>query len=185
MAKKLKGKEWFEIISPEVFQNKPLGETLAGDPKTLIGRNVESPLINLVDDMSKYYIKVDFKINEIEENKVKTNFQSWSCLRDYIMRIVRQRTERVDLVQDLTTKDGIKLRVKTITVVNRRVSQLIEKNISEFVREKIEKEVTSKTLDEIIKDAIEDKTKKKILKEGKKIYPLREFEFRKIVRLNK
>ncbi len=185
MAKRLKGKEWYEIVSPKLFDNKVIGETLAGDPKTLIGRKIESPLINLIDDLSKYYYKVFFKIKEVKENKVYTEFDSLECLRDYIMRIVRQRIERVDIIQDLETKDKIKVRVKTITIVNRRVSKNLEKSISEFIKKEIEKEVSSNNLDDFVKQIIEDKIKNNILKKGSKIYPLREFEVRKLVRLNK
>ncbi len=185
MAKKLKGKEWYEIVSPKLFNNKIIGETLAGDPKTLIDRRIETSLINLIDDLSKYYYKIFFRIKEIKENKLYTEFDSLECLRDYIMRMIRHRIERIDIVQELETKDKIKIRIKTITITNRRVSKSIEKSISEFVKKQIEKEVTSTNLDDIIKKIIEDKIKNNILKNGSKIYPLRTFEIRKIVRLNK
>ena len=68
MAKKLKGKQWYEIIAPEFFNRKVIGETLAGDPKTLNERKIGIPLtavltkpsltelgINIGDEVHAYF----------------------------------------------------------------------------------------------------------------------------------
>ena len=68
MAKKLKGKEWYVLIAPKLFKEKQIGETPVGDPKTLMGRKIDVHIINLIDDLSKYYIKFYFKVKEIKED---------------------------------------------------------------------------------------------------------------------
>ena len=55
MAKKIKGKDWYTIIAPKIFQEKVLGETPGDDVKKVINRSVEVPLVLLTNDMSKYY----------------------------------------------------------------------------------------------------------------------------------
>ena len=94
--------------------------------------------------------------------------------------MVKHRTERLDTIQDLETKDKIKIRIKCIIIVNRRVSQKIRKSISKFVRTEIEKEISSTELDRLLKKIINDDIKNKMIKKASKIYPIRYFEIRKI-----
>lgn len=180
MAKKLRGKEWYTLVAPKMFDEKPLGETVAGDPKILKDRVVEASLANLVNDLNKYYFKFYFRINEIKEKKAHTEFAGLECMRDYISRMIRHGINRIDTIQDLTTKDKKKIRFKTITVTNRRIRRGIEKDLRKFIEDKMRKEVESATLNELLEKIIDDSLKNDVLKEGTKIYPLRMFEVRKI-----
>ena len=184
MAKKLRGKEWYVLVAPKLFKEKEIGETPVGDAKTLIGRRIETYLINLIDDLSKYYIKFHFKVKEIEDNKAKTEFAGLECLRDYISRMIRYGIVRIDTIQDLTTSDKIKLRVKTITITSKKIKKNVEINLKRFVEEKVKKTVESNKLDDLIKKIINDDIKRSIFDEGSKIYPVRTFEVRKIERLS-
>ena len=58
----VKGKDWYQIFAPKFFGDKVIGETLALDPNSLTGRVVESSMIDLSDDPTRYYIKLFFKI---------------------------------------------------------------------------------------------------------------------------
>ena len=51
MSKKIKGKEWYSIVAPELFSNKVLGQTPVDDQKKLIWRKVETPLINFTNEV--------------------------------------------------------------------------------------------------------------------------------------
>jgi len=110
MPKKLRGKGWYTILAPKMFKERIIGETPVGDPKTLMNRRLDVHLINLIDDLSKYYIKIFFKIKEIKEDKAYTEFDGLECLRDYISRLIRYGITRIDTIQNLTTKDGKKLK---------------------------------------------------------------------------
>lgn len=180
MAKRLKGKEWFTLVAPKLFDEKVIGETLSGDPDMLLGRRVEVSSMNLINDMSKYYIKIYFKIHKIKEDRAYVQFDSFECLRDYISRFIRHRIDRIDTIQDLKTKDNKKIRVKAISIANRRVKRSIEKEIRTFVRDAIKKEVEKNDLDGFLEIILNDSLKNYVLNEGSKIYPLRAFEIRKM-----
>ena len=184
MAKKLRGKEWYVLVAPKLFKEKEIGETPVGDAKTLIGRKIETYLINLIDDLSKYYLKFHFKVKEIEDNKAKTEFAGLECLRDYISRMIRYGIVRIDTIQDLTTSDKVKLRVKTITITSKKIRKNVEISLKRFVEEKIKKNVESTKLNDLIRKIITDDLKRNILNEGSKIYPVRTFEVRKVERLS-
>lgn len=180
MPKKLKGKEWFTLVAPKLFKEKIIGETPTSDPKSLIGRKTEVNLINLVEDLSKYYIKFYFKVNEIKDDKAYTEFSGLECMRDYISRLIRYGIARIDTVQDLTTKDNKKIRMKSIIVTSKKIKKNVEITLKKFVEDKIKKEVESSSIDELIEKTINDHIKNSVFKEGKKIYPIRAFEIRKI-----
>ncbi len=184
MAKKLRGKEWYEIIAPKIFDEKVIGQTPVGDPQTLKNRVTSVSVINLLNDTSKYYLKFSFKIKEIKEKKAFTEFHGFECLRDYISRMVRHGVIRMDDVFDISTKDTTKIRVKTITLISKKASRKIEVNLRKFIKEKLEKEISSINLDEFIKRVLDDSLKRDLVDEGSKIYPIYNFEMRKVERLS-
>jgi small subunit ribosomal protein S3Ae len=185
MAKKLKGKEWYNLIAPKLFKEKVIGGTPAGEIKTLIGRVIEVHLINLIDDMSKYYIKLYFKVIDVKDTNAYTEFDGLECLRDYISRMIRYGIKRVDTVQDLTTEDKKKIRLKTIIITSKKIKKNVVTTLKKFTEDKLKKEVESSKLDELIEKIINDEIKGSIFDEGSKIYPIRSFEIRKIEMLNK
>ena len=180
MPKKLKGKEWYTLVAPKIFKEKVIGETPVGDPKTLIGRKLDVHLINLIDDLSKYYLKFYFKVIEIKGDKAYTEFAGFECMKDFISRLIRYGIARIDTVQDLTTKDKKKIRVKTIIITSKKIKKNVEITLKKFIEEKIKKEVESNTLDDFLEKVINDKVKNSIQKEAGKIYPIRAFEIRKM-----
>lgn len=180
MAKKIKGKDWFTIVAPKLFDEKVLGKTPTDEPKKLMLRIVEIPLINLINDASKFYIKMKFRIIKTSENKAYTEFAGLEVLRDYISRMIRHGIDRIDTVQTLTTEDNRRIIVKTIAITNRRVTKGIERNIRNFVEKRIEEGVKKSKLDEFLEKIIDNSLKNKILNDGSKIYPLRNFDVRKI-----
>ena len=183
MAKKLKGKEWYTLVSPKVFGEKVIGETPVGDPKTIKDRVISLSLINLTNNPSKYYFKFSFKIKDVKDKKCSTEFHGFQCLRDYISRMVRHGVLRIDNNHVITTKDGVKLRVKTIALTSSKGKKEIEIALRKFIKEKLEKDISNSTLDDFIRKVLDDSIKRPIITEGSKIYPIYKFEFRKVERL--
>lgn len=178
--KKIKGKEWFTIIAPKIFDEKEIGTTLASEPKNLVGKRIIIGLIELTNDLSKYYMKIRFKIDRVEGNRAMTRFDGLECLRDYLSRMVVRRVRRIDFIQDSMTKDGVKIRVKGLAVASRKIKSSIEKTVRNKIKEIVKNETENSTLDEFIKKVISNELKSKILLEIRKIYPTRNFEFGKI-----
>jgi len=183
MAKKLKGKEWYTLIAPKIFGEKVIGETPVGDPETIKSRVISVSLVNLTNDSSKYYLKFNFKVKNVKEKKALTEFWGFECLRDYISRKVRHGVLRIDNIIDITTKDGIKLRVKTITLTSRKAKREIEVVLRKFVKEKLEKNISNSTLEDFIRGVLNDSLKRSIMDEGSSIYPIYFFELRRVERL--
>ena len=184
MAKKLKGKEWYTLIAPKIFGEKVLGETPVGDPKSINNRVISASITTLMNDPSKYYFKLNFKVDEVKEKNAYMKFWGLEILRDYISRMIRHGVLRIDNSVVVTTRDDVKLRVKTITLTNRKAKKKIEILLRKFIKEKINKGVSKYTLDDFIKKILDDSFKRSVISEGSKIYPVYNFEVRKIERLD-
>jgi len=178
MASKLKGKEWYQIVAPSFFGDFVIGETIAMEPDNLIGRVIETSLMDIIGDPTKYYFKFLFKIEEVKGKKAVTKFVGHTCTRDYIARIVRKRTDRIDTNDVIALKDNT-FRVKTIAISNRRISQTVKVSIRKHIREMLKQEISSMKTEEFIRNMIDGKIQIKIRKGISKVYPLRYFEFRK------
>lgn len=179
MAVKLKGKQWFKIIAPKYFDEKNLGETVAATPESLVGKTVNLSAIELTNDMNKYYLKLKLKIKSVNGDKAFTQFYGSECLQDYISRMVLHRIRRIDSIQDLTTQDNVKIRVKGLTIVSKKVKSSVAAKIRQFVAALIKKQVEESTLEEFLYKMLSNEIKNKILREGRTIYPIRNFEVRK------
>ncbi len=179
MPKAKKVKVWLKLISPEFLGKKELGEIPVNEPEAAIGRRITLSAIDVLNDFNKYYLKFYFKVGKVDNQNAYLYFDGLECTRDYIARMIRRRVDRTDLVCDLETKDGIKLRIKTITVT-RRVPSSIRTKIRKKVLEILSEEIKKYTMEEFILKTLSDDFKNSIALTIKKIYPVRNFEFRKI-----
>lgn len=180
MAKKSKVKKWYTLVAPKMFGNVELGQTSTNDTDLLIGRKIDVSLMKLINDFKKYYIKFRFKVVSVDGETAITEFDGSKCLSDYITRMVSRYSRRVDTVQDLETKDGVKVRVKGIGVIRSRVKSSIKTTVRNVMKESVQEQVEKSTLEGLIRGIISDKIKNKVLRESRKIYPVRGFEIRKV-----
>ncbi|MCD6476642.1 MAG: hypothetical protein J7K26_00550 [Candidatus Aenigmarchaeota archaeon] len=175
---KPKTKTWFEIKAPKLFKSISLGETPALEAKDIIGRVVDTSLIELDNKTKKYYVKLFFKINNVDSNKANTVFIGHECMRDFLSRVIRTGGTRIDVNDIFELKDS-KLRVKIVIMTRGRVSISVNKKIRKKTKELLESELKTLTLDEFIKSFIENKIQSKIIEEIKKIYPIKVLEINK------
>lgn len=177
--KKSKTKEWYAIISPKVFGGGEIGRTFSSEPELLIGRKIFLSALEITDNINKYYMKFSFRINRVEGNKAFTEFHGQRCLQDYISRMVVRRVRRIDTVQDLKTKDGAGVRIKGIAVISKRAKSSIQVKISNRIKEILKQEIEGMMMDDLVEKILSDEIKIKVLTEARRIYPVRNFEFRK------
>jgi len=178
MASKLKGKEWYQIVAPNFFGDFIIGETMAIEPSQLKGRVVEASLTDITGDPNKYYLKFYFKIEDVKDNKAVTKFVGHDCTKDFLSRIVRGRTTRIDTNDVINLLDN-KIRVKTIAISNRSVSQNVASEIRRNIREIVISELSKLKTEEFLRELIDGVLQSKVRKSLSKVYPLRHFEFRK------
>jgi small subunit ribosomal protein S3Ae len=179
MPKSKKTKVWLKLITPEFLGRKEVGEIPANEPEAAKGRRVIISAIDVLEDFNKYYLKFIFKVGKVDNQSAYLYFDGLECTRDYIARMVRRKVDRIDLVVDKVTKDGIVLRIKTICVT-RRVPKGIRTKIRKKIDEILNKEIQDSTMDNFILRVLSDDFKNSIASSLNKLYPVKHFEFRKI-----
>ena len=178
-AKKVK-KEWYTLTLPEIFGAKELALVPASNPQQLLGRRIVLSALDVLEDPGKYYLKIFFKIKEVENHRAKLEFEGLECLRDYISRIVVRRTTRVDVDQNIQTKNGKRFRILSLAVLPSRPSKKVRGEIRKKIVELL-KVCEKFSLDEFVTQLVlKNGLKNKIAKELSKIHPLRKFEIQKV-----
>lgn len=175
-----KTKKWYEVFTPKMFGEAKIGETLASDPSTLVGRVIETTIRDLTGDFSKQHIQLVFQIDEVKGDKAYTKFKAHSLSRDYMRSQIRRKTTRMEGVTDVTTKDGHRLRVKTIALALGRAQTAQEKAIRKIMLSKVFKAAKKSPLDQFIQQVVLGKTSSEMYKAANKIYPLKRVEVRKV-----
>ncbi len=176
---KLKGKQWYTLRAPKMFGGDEIGEIPASTEEAVKGRVVESGATDLHRGSKKYYFKIKMRVNEVDGKTCKSKFIGHDCSRDYLTRIVRKRSKRVDEVTRVKTKDDVVIRVKTICATIKPIGASTQTSIRKKIDEVLKEEASKKNIDAFVKDMLMNKLQGRIKKEVDKIYPLREIEIRK------
>ena len=100
-------------------------------------------------------------------------------MRERIYRMVQRRVRRVDCIQDVVTKDGKNLRVKTLFVLIKRVNTSTKDLTRKRVKEAMAKTASENNLDDFIRMIIKGDLQKAVRKGVSKLYPIGDLEVRK------
>lgn len=172
-------KQWYEIISPKLFGSKVIGETPASDVKALVGRKVGVSFAELSGDFSKYYLRANLRVESVNGDKALTAFVGHEIMRERLYRMVQRRAKKVDAIQDCKTKDGAKLRVKTVAIIRTKGGASVKSAVRKKMKETVDAIVKENTLDQIATMIFSGEFPQKIRQECKKISPVSAVEVRR------
>ncbi len=174
-----RAKNWYQVLAPAEFNRANIGETLADEPKKVMGRIIESTLGDITGDWAKQNTKMIFKIDEIGGNSAYTSFMGHEMTKDYMRSLVKRRTSKIDANLVVTTKDGYKVRLKPLvfTVKRARTSQI--ESIRKIMLGVVATRGKELAFNELISDVVSGKVSAEIYKATKNIYPLRRAEVAK------
>lgn len=151
---KWKRKKWFKIYAPAVFEKKEIGETPAEKPEIVMGRVVKVNIRALTGQIKKAHIEAFLKVSDVQGLNASTVVVGMRVKPETMRRVVRRRNSKIDLVQDESTKDGRKVRVKATVVCMKKIERRKETLIRNRLKEEVAKLCASKTGDELISEAI-------------------------------
>jgi small subunit ribosomal protein S3Ae len=171
-----KEKEWYTIMTPKDFGDAEIGTTPARDPELLVRRTVESSLRELTGDFSKQYIKLFFQIRNVAGTTANTEFVGHQVTTDYVRSMIRRGTSRIDAIVNVTSKDGIKLKIQVLAITIKRAKSSQQKFIRETMEKMVQNAAKDKNFQELIEDVLGGKMASHIYHESKKIYPLKRVE---------
>lgn len=176
---KWRDKKWYNVVSPPYFGGVDLGAVPADDPSKLVGRIVDGTLYDITNDFAHQYLKLYFKVEEVEGKTARTVFRGHEYSRDFLRSLVRRRTTRVDGIFNVTTKDsyGLTLAISVFTLSRIKTSQ--EHEIRAIMNKIIKEKSSALTFDQFVQELVLGKIASDIYNEAKKISPLRHVGVRK------
>jgi len=176
---KWRGKDWYTVMSPSYFGGVELGALPTDDPSKLVGRVLDATLYDITNDFAHQYLKMYFKITDVEGKTARTIFKGHEYSRDYLRSLVRRRTTRVDGIFSVTTTDGYQLRLAVSVFTLSRVKTSQEHAIRTVMKKNVEGKASALTFDQFVQELVLGKIASDIYNEAKKIAPLRHVGIRK------
>jgi len=176
---KWRGKDWYSIVSPSYFGGSELGTIPADEVSKLVGRVVDSTLYDLTNDFAHQYLKMHFQVSEVEGKTARTIFKGHEYSRDYLRSLVRRRTTRIDIIDNVTTRDGYQLRLAVSAFTLARIRTTQEHLIRAIMKRIVEEKARELTFDQYVQEVVLGKIASDIYNEAKKIAPLRHMGIRK------
>ena len=176
---KWRDKKWYTVMSPPYFGGVELGAIPSDDPAKLVGRIVDGTLYDITNDFAHQYLKLYFRIEDVEGKTARTVFKGHEYSRDFLRSLVRRRTTRVDGIFNIKTKDnyGLTLAASVFTLSRIKTSQ--EHDIRSIMSKIIKEKATILTFDQFVQELVLGKIASDIYNESKKISPLRHVGVRK------
>ncbi|MBI4159325.1 hypothetical protein HY500_03645 [Candidatus Woesearchaeota archaeon] len=175
-------KKWYTITASSHFNERPLGETLSYEPEQLTGRVISTNLSNLTGNLKAQNIKVSFRIKEIQDNHVVTEFIGYEMSPSYLKRVVRTGRDRVDLSFSGKTKDGVKVIVKPFLLTKFNTHRSVKTVLKEKCRAFFEKYFSETEYHTFVSQLISNKINQDMREALSKLYPLGNVEIRAMKR---
>ncbi|MDD4185424.1 MAG: 30S ribosomal protein S3ae [Candidatus Methanomethylophilaceae archaeon] len=176
---KWKAKEWYKVHASRMFNEAEIGESPAADPATLIGRSAEVTVQELTGDFSKMHIKVKFKINSVDGYNAKSVFVGHSLTSEYVRRLTRRKKTKTDHVVDVKTKDGFTIRIKPMSIAEKRIQASQEDAMRRIMHDVLMQMGVESNLSDIIKAIISGDMARDLAKACRTIMPMKRIEIRK------
>lgn len=176
---KWKAKEWYSLHAPRMFNEAEIGETPSADPETLYGRTAEVTVQELTGDYSKMHIKLKFKVTDVDGFVAKTSFIGHSLTSEYIRRLTRRKKTKTDHVVDVTTKDGFVIRIKTMSIADRRIQASQEEGMRAIIAKTLVEMGKETALADIVKSIVSGDLSKDLAKACHVVIPIKRIEIRK------
>lgn len=182
---KWKAKEWYKVRAPRMFNETEIGETPSADPAYLIGRTSEVTVQDLTGDMSKMHIKLRFRINDVEGYDAKTVFIGHDLTVDYVRRLTRRKKTKTDHVVDIVTKDGFTMRLKTMSIAEKRIQTSQEEGMRRIIADTLIEMGKEMTVADIVKEIVSGELPKNLAKACRVVVPIKRIEIRRSEILNR
>jgi small subunit ribosomal protein S3Ae len=170
LVKQKKAKKWFPVVAPDYLGGKPIGNVLASEPSSLVGRTVSVLLSELTDDPSHTTVKIKFKIIGVKGETAFTDLWGYELDRDFIRSLLRKGSSRVDIIFDAATKDGYRMRVSVIAVTRYRASQSQKKKMRKAMMNIVLGKCSKLNYSQLVQELVFGKVESDLYNEAKKFH---------------
>ena len=175
-----KGKSWYSLHAPSMFNYAVMAWTPADSPEAVTGRVAEVSLDQLSGNFGQKNYIVRFRVGEVRGPNAFTTYDGHRLTSDYKRALIRRRNSRIDCNFILTTADDVRLRLKPILVVDNRIRRSQERVLRARSTQLIIESLSELALSEALKRIYSGDLARDLAKELRVIYPTRRVEISKI-----
>ena len=169
---KKKKKRWVSITAPKEFNNVIVGESLCTDPKLLIGRRINTSLMDLGGHVRRQNVAITLKATGVEGEQVVTEFEGYRVSPAHVKRIVRKSKDKLDDSFVYNTKDGIKVKIKLLILTRNKVQNSVLSALRKKAREDLNDNIVKQNFSELVFSVISIKLQQDLRSNLNKVYPL-------------
>ena len=167
-----RAKNWYTIVTPQMFAFKHIAETPADDPSKLLGRVAEVTLYELTGNFKKMHVKLYFQIAKVQGSMALTKFIGHETTSDYIRRMVRRRRTRIDAIFPVDTVDGYRVQVNVIAIADRRIKSSLKSAVRKAIVDHVVKKGSDMRFSEFVKYMLSDEGPAELSRTVKPVYPV-------------
>jgi small subunit ribosomal protein S3Ae len=171
-----KAKSWFKVHVPDNLGKAYIGDTIANDAESVVGRIMTATLGEIVNDYAKQHVKMSFKIATVTGDAAYTEFVGHEVTRDYLRSLVKRRSSRIDTIVQVTTKDNKKVRLTICTYTFARANLSQEHAIRNAIVQAVAVQAQAWDLTTLLNGIVSGEISRDLFKAVKTIYPTRRVE---------
>jgi len=171
-----KAKSWFKVHSPENLGKAYIGDTIANDAGSVVGRVMQATLGEITNDFAKQHIKMRFRVATVTGDAAYTEFIGHEVTRDYLRSLIKRRSTRIDCLVPIVTKEGKKVRltISCYTLARANVSQIHA--IRNAITANIQAQAQAWDLNTLVNGIVGGEISRDVFKVVKTLYPIRRIE---------
>lgn len=178
VSKKVKKKQWFQIVAPKLFNEQAVGETYLYSLSDAVGRTVKANLMNLTREIKAQNTNISLRINRVSGDKAYTEIVGYSMIPAAIKRMVRRGKTKLELSFVVETADHKKIRIKPIAVTQKLVKHSVSAGLDKAIKTAVEKNFRKSNYSVLMQSIVSHKFQGSLKKQLSKVYPLKIFEIK-------
>jgi small subunit ribosomal protein S3Ae len=178
---KWKLKNWYSLIAPEIFDSREMGQLVSSDEPNLVNRKIKIGLGDMMGSFSQStaYTSVFFRVKEVKGKSAHTIFIGHELVPGYVRTLGRRRRSIINQVDDVTTKDGVGLRIKAICVSGVKISESVRTDVRKGISAAVKAYASQTDFPVLVQELVFGKFSAKIFNAVKKIGPIKRVDIRK------
>jgi len=171
-----KAKSWFKVHVPENLGKAYIGDTIANDAGSVVGRIMQATLGEITNDYAKQHIKMRFKVSTVTGDAAYTEFAGHDVTRDYLRSLIKRRSTRIDCLVPIVTKDAkrVRLTISCYTLARANVSQIHA--IRNAIVANVQAQAQAWDLNTLVNGIVSGEISRDVFKVVKPLYPVRRVE---------
>lgn len=175
---KWRKKKYFSILSPKMFQERELGQTIAYDSASVKGRRITANLMVLLGNIKKQQVNMTFLVTKMQGDTGYTMVEKYEILPAAIKRKVRRYRDRLDESFICVTRDNKRVRMKPMVMTAVRTSGSVKIDLRHKILSFIIQTVKKIDYDALVMELVNDRFQRETANYLKKIVPIRSVDIR-------